>query len=82
MTLNKGFGIARIALKRHKVRTFLASLGIVVGIAAVIIMVAVGKGSQKEVMDIIQDHLRSLHPFQLTRHTCTCQFHTWKYPLV
>lgn len=37
----------------HKTRTFLASLGILIGIASVIVMVAIGKGSQKEVMDVI-----------------------------
>ena len=37
----------------HKTRTFLASLGVMIGIAAVIVMVAIGKGSQKEVMDVI-----------------------------
>lgn len=41
------------ALNARKSRTFLSSLGIVIGIASVIIMVAIGKGSQKEVMDII-----------------------------
>ena len=47
--------IAYTALISKKIRTLLAALGIVVGIAAVIIMVGVGKGSQKEVMDIIQN---------------------------
>ncbi len=47
------FGIAFRALYAHKTRTFLASLGILIGIASVIVMVAIGKGSQKEVMDII-----------------------------
>ena len=47
------FGIAVNALLAHKTRTFLASLGILIGIASVIIMVAIGKGSQQEVMDVI-----------------------------
>ncbi len=41
------------ALKAHKTRSFLASLGIMIGIASVIIMVAIGRGSQQEVMDVI-----------------------------
>ena len=47
------FDIAVNALLSHKTRTFLASLGILIGIASVIIMVAIGKGSQQEVMDVI-----------------------------
>ena len=47
------FAIAVNALLAHKMRTFLASLGILIGIASVIIMVAIGKGSQQEVMDVI-----------------------------
>ncbi|MEE2987282.1 MAG: ABC transporter permease [Nitrospinota bacterium] len=45
--------ITLTALMSHKTRTFLASLGVMIGIAAVIVMVAIGKGSQKEVMDVI-----------------------------
>ena len=45
--------IALIALKSNKIRFFLASLGIVIGIAAVIVMVAIGKGSHHEVMSVI-----------------------------
>ena len=47
------FGIAIKELFAHKTRTFLASLGILIGIASVIVMVAIGKGSQMEVMDVI-----------------------------
>lgn len=45
--------IALTALKSNKTRFFLASLGIMIGIAAVIVMVAIGKGSQHEVMAVI-----------------------------
>tara|TARA_B100000686_G_scaffold141345_1_gene148872 strand:- start:1490 stop:2710 length:1221 start_codon:yes stop_codon:yes gene_type:complete len=55
MVVMDSLAIAYTALMSQKLRTFLASLGIVIGIAAVIIMVGVGKGSQKEVMDIIQN---------------------------
>ncbi len=53
MKLFSSLVIAVRALFAHKTRTFLASLGILIGIASVIVMVAIGKGSQKEVMDII-----------------------------
>ncbi len=45
--------IALTSLKSNKTRFFLASLGIMIGIAAVIVMVAIGKGSHREVMDVI-----------------------------
>ena len=45
--------IALTALKSNKTRFFLASLDIMIGIAAVIVMVAIGKGSQHEVMTVI-----------------------------
>lgn len=53
MTIKKSLDISISALMLHKTRSFLASLGIVVGIASVIVAVAVGKGSQEEMMDII-----------------------------
>ena len=49
----QSLNIALTALKSQKSRTFLASLGIVIGIAAVIIMVAIGQGSQQQVMSVI-----------------------------
>ena len=53
MKIKPSLAIACISLKTNKTRTFLASLGIMIGIAAVIVMVAIGKGSQKEVMQVI-----------------------------
>lgn len=41
------------ALMAHKTRTFLASLGVMIGISSVIIMVAIGKGSEREIMEVI-----------------------------
>jgi putative ABC transport system permease protein len=54
MKIFPGLDIALTSLKARKSRASLASLGVVIGIAAVIIMVAVGKGSEKEVLDIIR----------------------------
>ncbi|MBI5184660.1 MAG: ABC transporter permease [Nitrospinae bacterium] len=53
MAIKDCLNISVSALMAHRTRTLLASLGIVVGIASVIVMVAIGRGSQKEIMDII-----------------------------
>lgn len=48
---------AKIALKtafRHKMRSALATAGIIIGVCSVIVMVAVGEGAQKEVLAKIQ----------------------------
>ncbi len=50
------WGIIRIALKsltRNKTRTFLTMLGIIIGVAAVITMIAIGQGAKKVVDDQI-----------------------------
>ncbi len=52
-------GIIRIAFKsllRNKTRTFLTMLGIIIGVAAVITMLAIGKGAQK----IVEDQVNSM----------------------
>jgi ABC-type antimicrobial peptide transport system permease subunit len=54
MKLFKGFRIALHALLGHPVRTALSLVGIIIGVAAVILMVAVGQGAQKEVLKKIQ----------------------------
>ena len=41
--------IAIKALLRNRMRTFLSVLGIVIGVAAVITMVAMGEGSKKSI---------------------------------
>ncbi|NIQ01764.1 MAG: FtsX-like permease family protein, partial [Nitrospinaceae bacterium] len=56
--------ISVTALKAHKTRSMLASLGVMIGIAAVIIMVAIGKGSEQEVMEVIS---------RMGRHLITIQ---------
>ena len=42
------------ALGSNRLRTFLTTLGMVIGVAAVIIMLAVGSGTQKAVQDSIE----------------------------
>lgn len=54
MKLYRNIRISRKTLFSHKLRTFLALLGITIGVAAVIIMVAVGEGAQREVLQQIE----------------------------
>lgn len=44
------FGIAVLAMLTHRLRTFLTMLGIIIGIAAVVCVVALGRGSQQQVL--------------------------------
>ena len=48
------------ALGRNKVRTFLTMLGIVIGIASVIAMVAIGQGASKRIESQINSMGRNL----------------------
>lgn len=54
MKLYLRFTIAIESLRTNKLRTSLALLGIVIGIAAVIVMVAVGEGAKKKTLDDIE----------------------------
>lgn len=54
MRLLKGFRIALKAVTAHKLRAVLATLGIVVGVAAVIVMLAVGEGARRQVLGKIE----------------------------
>ena len=45
------FNIAFRAIKANKMRSILTSLGIIIGVAAVIIMLAIGNGAQKSIQD-------------------------------
>jgi ABC-type antimicrobial peptide transport system permease subunit len=54
MRLLKGLRIALAALTANRLRAILALLGIVVGVAAVIVMMAVGEGAKREVLGKIQ----------------------------
>lgn len=55
MKLLKGTSIALKTLFSHKLRTALATLGIVVGVCSVIVMVAIGDGAQRQVLSKIQE---------------------------
>ena len=54
MRLALSLKISRKQLLAHKMRTILALLGVIIGISAVIIMVSVGIGAQKEVLSRIE----------------------------
>jgi len=61
----KIFNLIRIALRalqRNKLRAFLTMLGIIIGVGAVIAMVAIGQGSKKS----IQDQLSTMGSNMLT----------------
>ena len=45
------FNIAIRAIRANKMRSILTSLGIIIGVAAVIVMLAVGNGAQKSIQD-------------------------------
>jgi putative ABC transport system permease protein len=49
MRLTDTFNVASRALLRHKLRSFLTALGIIIGVAAVIAMVAIGEGARARV---------------------------------
>lgn len=54
MHVIKGSRIALKAVTAHKLRALLAILGIVVGVATVIVMLAVGEGAKRDVLGKIQ----------------------------
>jgi macrolide transport system ATP-binding/permease protein len=49
----EAFAMALLALKAHRLRTFLTMLGIIIGIASVVCVVALGQGSQRKVLEQI-----------------------------
>ncbi len=54
MLFGEIFNVALGAIRANKLRSFLTMLGIVIGVGAVITMVALGTGAQKDVQDRIQ----------------------------
>jgi putative ABC transport system permease protein len=55
MKIYSNIKLTRKTLLSHKFRTLLSLSGITIGVAAVLIMVAIGKGAQREMMGIIED---------------------------
>ncbi|HEX7185584.1 MAG TPA: ABC transporter permease [Thermoanaerobaculia bacterium] len=54
MLLGEIFRVALDAIRANKLRSFLTALGIIIGIAAVITMVALGEGAQRSVQERLQ----------------------------
>ena len=48
--LAEAFFMAMLALRAHRLRTFLTMLGIIIGIASVVSVIALGEGSQRKVL--------------------------------
>jgi macrolide transport system ATP-binding/permease protein len=51
--LGEAFRMAILAMNAHRMRTFLTMLGIIIGIASVVSVVALGNGSQKQILQNI-----------------------------
>jgi macrolide transport system ATP-binding/permease protein len=51
--LVEAFGMAVLSMTAHKLRTFLTMLGIIIGIASVVCVVALGEGSRQKVIQSI-----------------------------
>src|SRR5580658_10601546 len=62
MNISNLLRIALRALQHNKLRAFLTMLGIIIGVGAVIAMVAIGQGSKKS----IQDQLSSMGSNMIT----------------
>ena len=56
------FSIAVRAIKANKMRSILTSLGIIIGVAAVIVMLAIGNGAQIS----IQNEMKTMGSFIVT----------------
>ena len=54
------FKISFKALRRNKIRSALTMLGIIIGVAAVIAMVSLGKGAQQQVQEELDRSLKLL----------------------
>lgn len=49
----EAFRMALLSMNAHRMRTFLTMLGVIIGIAAVVSMVALGTGTQKQILENI-----------------------------
>ena len=52
--------VALKAIANNKFRSFLSMLGIIIGVAAVIVMMAIGQGSKES----IRENLSLCHPYE------------------
>ncbi len=54
MTIVEAISVALAGLKANKLRSFLTMLGVIIGVAAVIVVVAIGQGLKQDTIDRIQ----------------------------
>ena len=54
MIIGELLKVAAINLTRHKLRTVLTMLGMIFGVAAVLSMLSIGAGAEKEALSVIQ----------------------------
>ena len=54
MTILEAIGVALAGLRANKLRSFLTMLGVIIGVAAVIIVVAIGQGLKQDTLSTIQ----------------------------
>jgi len=52
---HEAFRMALLSMAAHRMRTFLTMLGVIIGIAAVVSMVALGNGTQKQILENINE---------------------------
>ncbi len=60
--------IALRALANNKLRAFLTMLGIIIGVASVITMLAIGQGSKKSIQQQISEPVSCLPSVPMSRH--------------
>ena len=53
MTLGDCFSTAIVAIRLNALRSVLTTLGIIIGVASVIVMAAIGSGARKQIEDQI-----------------------------
>ena len=61
--------------KRSKIRTFLTSLGIMIGVFAVIMLTALGLGLKKYISGITKSNTRALPKREARSNIFTAKFH-------
>lgn len=67
MRISQLFKIALFSVWSNKIRSFLTMLGIIIGISSVIILVGMGKGTEKEISDQISSLGTNLITVSLTK---------------
>ena len=71
MQIQEHFQNARTDLSRNKLRTWLSMLGIIIGVVSVVVLLAIGNGTQKDIVDQIQSlgtNLLTISPGSRTRN--------------